>query len=139
MTLHRSLLCSLFPVLVSLGCARGVTEPNTRRLELQDVLALPSAIAREPLVIGVQYLIGACAEVTGVHGSLIGSNRLEIEVRARDLPLPAGTVCPAIAFHRDTTFSFVSPPAGELLVVGLQPRAHDRVIERRVSVVAGET
>ena len=117
----RQLLFPALLILAAIGCSNGVTEPDEHRLELRRLETPATLTFGQPLVVGIHYSIGACIELSAVSGQLVGGTRLEIEVLGKHMSLPAGMACLGIVMHRDTTFTFISPPVGQLTVVGLQP------------------
>lgn len=134
----RSRLGRAFAIgVVSVSCST-VTEVEVweRRLVLQNLTVPAMVVSAEPLSVGIRYGIGACEEVTAVSGQMSGGNRLEIEVRGKSVPVPAGGGCIDILYLKDTTLVVTAPQPGALTVAGLQPQGDP--IERTVTVTEGQ-
>lgn len=111
---------TLIGLLTATACGEPLGPGREARLSLESVSAPATLAAATPLVIVLRYFLGACDGVTDLNHTVRG-RVIEVEVRGRYFPPPAGSGCPDVLYQRDTTITVTAPPVGTVIVRGLQP------------------
>lgn len=117
--------------LAATGCREEVV--SLRRLDIGYLDAPATLPALSPMAVTIQYLIGACDEVSRIEKRTTGQV-IEIEVLGGHFPSPRGVYCPDILYIRDTTLTVSSPPTGTVTVRAL--RIDGPPLETTVQVAA---